>query len=103
MVLNLGAAIVNAISCTDAISTLSPCVPFLIGLPPTPSDACCAAAQKLDKLASTSPAQRKNLCKCFVEAIKIFPVNLEKVQRLPKLCKLHVTLPSNPNVDCSKF
>jgi len=27
LVLNLGAAIVNAVSCPDAISTWSPCVP----------------------------------------------------------------------------
>ncbi|CAK7325133.1 unnamed protein product [Dovyalis caffra] len=103
LVLSLGAEIADAtISCLDALATLTPCLPFLLGLPPTPSDACCAGAQKLDKLAATSPVDRKSLCECFVSAVKSYPANPQKVQQLPKLCQLQVTLPDNPDVDCSK-
>ncbi|CAK7325134.1 unnamed protein product [Dovyalis caffra] len=103
--LSLGAAIVNAtISCEEATATLTPCIPFFLGnLPPTPSDGCCAGAQKLDKLAASSSLDRKHLCECFVSAMKSYPVKPERVKQLPKLCKLKITIPSDPKVDCSKI
>ncbi|KAJ6989147.1 hypothetical protein NC653_021898 [Populus alba x Populus x berolinensis] len=33
--------------------------------------------------------------------MKSSPINSERVQKLPKLCQLQVTLPSGPKVDCS--
>ena len=56
---------IDDISCSEAISSLLPCLPFLEGsLPATPSGDCCAGALNLFNKANTTPAQ-KSVCRCL--------------------------------------
>ena len=89
-----------AVSCSDAVNALIPCGSYLIGAGAAdPSTECCASAQSLNKLAATV-ASRRALCECFKQSGPSFGVKPERVQRLPRFCKLKLSFPVNSNVNC---
>ncbi|XP_059440656.1 non-specific lipid-transfer protein-like [Corylus avellana] len=103
LVLNASGSPSNDISCKDAITTLIPCQPFLVGSDPaSPTAACCLGAQNVVKQATT-PEARKALCECFKKSGKDMGVKPEKVKQIPDLCKIDVPVPIDPDVDCSKI
>ncbi|GLU15209.1 hypothetical protein SLE2022_317190 [Rubroshorea leprosula] len=65
------------ISCPEAIITLTPCVPFLTGVSPSPSAFCCEGVSKLNDEASTTQ-DRQDLCNCLKGAAPSFGVNPER-------------------------
>lgn len=93
----------GVIQCNDAVSKVVPCETYLLSGDITPSVACCTAVQDLDKIAMASQPDRKAICECFKETAKSFPVNLEKAQKLPDLCKVNIKVTINPNVDCDRY
>ncbi|KAJ8774355.1 hypothetical protein K2173_011604 [Erythroxylum novogranatense] len=91
-----------AVTCDEAITSLLPCLPYLIGTNNDPAPTCCIAVKSLNDQASTTPI-RRDLCYCFQNAAKSFHVNPEKAKSLPDLCHVQVPVPIDPNVDCSKI
>lgn len=93
---------VDAVSCGDAISALIPCGSFLVGSGAAkPSKECCTSAQSLNKLTTTT-ADRRAVCECFVKSGPSFGVKPERTKLLPSLCKLNINIPISPNLNCSK-
>ncbi|KZV23254.1 non-specific lipid-transfer protein-like [Dorcoceras hygrometricum] len=91
------------IQCNDAVAKMVPCETFLLSGDAAPSAACCSAVQSLDKIATTSPPDRKAICRCFKDTLSSFPVNFAKVQLLLKLCKVAERVEVDPNVDCNRY
>nr|XP_004513716.2 non-specific lipid-transfer protein A-like [Cicer arietinum] len=100
-VTTLDARQIDDISCSEAIVSLLPCVPFLTGLgPPTPSTSCCDAAQNLNQKADTTQV-RRDVCECLKGASIKFGVNPDKTKQLPQLCNLSVSFSFDPSIDCN--
>ncbi|WJX37875.1 hypothetical protein P8452_25596 [Trifolium repens] len=103
LMITLDARQVDDITCSEAISSLLPCVPFLEGsLPATPSSDCCAGVTNIVNKANTTPI-RRSTCQCLKNASTKFGVNVGRAKQLPQLC--HVSLPFviDPNVDCNSI
>ncbi|KAM7279622.1 hypothetical protein ACFE04_006756 [Oxalis oulophora] len=96
----VGSGRVGAITCPEAGSDLLPCVPYLtIGLG-KPSSKCCDGVQKLNSAANT-PEARKEVCNCFLQAIKSFPINYDRANAIPKKCGVTLPFTISPNIDCN--
>ncbi|WCJ37331.1 Non-specific lipid-transfer protein 1 [Euphorbia peplus] len=93
---------VNAITCGEAIATLSSCNSYLAGNDPAPSPTCCLAVQKVNQQATT-PQIRKNLCVCFEEVAPKVGVKTDKAKNLPNLCHVKVPVPIDPTIDCNTY
>ncbi|XP_052207889.1 non-specific lipid-transfer protein-like [Diospyros lotus] len=97
------AAATDAIDCHNVVQKLLPCEPFLLGAASGgPSAECCSGAQELDKIAASSPTEKKALCECLVQVARSFPINYQKANQLPKLCSLTTNFTIGPATDCSK-
>ena len=70
------------ISCPDVLNDLSPCLPFLQGNAPLPSDQCCGGVRALYAAADTSPA-RQATCRCLKAAYLQVHAQLPAAQALP--------------------
>ncbi|KAJ9176656.1 hypothetical protein P3X46_011942, partial [Hevea brasiliensis] len=90
----------QGITCTQAITTLQPCLPFLLGTAPSPVPFCCSGIQTLVREATTT-AIRRQLCQCIKTAAESAGVIPGNAQKLPGLCKVNFPVPTDPNVDCS--
>ncbi|KEH33556.1 putative plant lipid transfer protein/Par allergen [Medicago truncatula] len=89
----LHASQIDDISCSEAISSLLPCLPFLEGsLPATPSSDCCTGATNLFNKANTIPA-RKSVCQCLQNASPKLWIHSERAKQLPKLCHINLFFP----------
>lgn len=92
-----------AISCSDVINHLVPCVSYVQngGTPPA---ACCNGVKTLYGEAQTS-ADRQSVCKCIKSAVNGMPYtnnNLNLAASLPAKCGLNLPYNISPNTDCSK-
>ncbi|CAL0306613.1 unnamed protein product [Lupinus luteus] len=96
-----GASRINDISCLEATPLLLPCVPFLKATGnQKPTDACCSAASSIVQRA-TSTQNRRDLCQCFKQAASGIGINPDHLKQLPELCKIIISFPLDPNVDCN--
>ncbi|KAM7502591.1 hypothetical protein LguiB_001495 [Lonicera macranthoides] len=86
------------ISCTEAITRLLPCEPYLVGFSDI-SVPCCEAAASLNQQASTKD-DRKALCQCFKETGPGLGVKEDRAKQLPQLCNINVPVPIDLNVNC---
>ncbi|XP_021295163.1 non-specific lipid-transfer protein AP10-like [Herrania umbratica] len=100
VVLFATASSVHAITCRDAIMALMPCQKFLMGFAFKPSAPCCSAVGNVTAAANTTQAQR-DLCTCFEMAGPALGVMPDKAEQLPQLCGVTVSVPIDPNIDCS--
>lgn len=92
---------IDDITCSEALFSLIPCVPFLEGSnPPTPSPTCCSGANNLYQKANTTQI-RRNICKCFKAASTKFGVNPDRAKQLPGLCSIPLSFPFDPKADCN--
>ncbi|XP_078430862.1 non-specific lipid-transfer protein-like [Wolffia australiana] len=92
----------SAMSCGDALSSMSPCGGYLMGMASASlSSLCCDRARSLARSAS-SPAQRKAICECFKETAPSLGVKPDRVKAMLAFCKLPLNLPITPNIDCSR-
>ncbi|XP_047179187.1 non-specific lipid-transfer protein 8-like [Vigna umbellata] len=90
-----------AISCSDVIKDLRPCVSYLVsgsGLPPA---ACCSGAKALASAASTTE-DKKTACNCIKSTAKSISINSQLAQALPGNCGITLPVSISPNADCSK-
>ncbi|XP_004513713.2 non-specific lipid-transfer protein A-like [Cicer arietinum] len=100
-VTTLDARQIDDISCSKAIVSLEPCLPFLTGLgQPTPTTSCCEGAQNLNQKADTTPV-RCDVCECLKGAAIKFGVNSDKTKQLPQLCNISLSFSFDPSIDCN--
>ncbi|KAF4390866.1 hypothetical protein F8388_005679 [Cannabis sativa] len=91
-----------AISCSDVIKDLRPCVSYLMngsGKPPAP---CCSGVSTLASAASSS-ADKKAACECIKNAAKNIKLKTDLAQSLPKDCGISLPFAVSPNTDCTKI
>ncbi|EEF41787.1 Nonspecific lipid-transfer protein precursor, putative [Ricinus communis] len=91
---------VHGVTCTEAISTLDPCLPFLIGTEPAPTEPCCLGVERLSNEAYTKEIRRE-ICECFKKYGPPLCVEPEKAKQLPGLCHVENPVPIDPSMDCS--
>ncbi|CAK7331704.1 unnamed protein product [Dovyalis caffra] len=92
----------SAISCSDVIKDLRPCVSYLSKGSGKPPSACCAGAAALQSAASTT-ADKKAACQCIKSASKSINPKPQLAQALPANCGISLPFAVSPNVDCSKI
>ncbi|KAI5410210.1 hypothetical protein KIW84_055626, partial [Lathyrus oleraceus] len=94
---------IDDVSCSEAISTLLPCLAFLEGsLPPTPSVDCCTGVTNLFNKANTTPIKR-SVCQCLKDASTKFAVKPDRAAQLPQLCHIQLSFPISSSIDCTKI
>ncbi|XP_066378897.1 non-specific lipid-transfer protein 1-like [Miscanthus floridulus] len=90
------------ISCPDVLNDLSPCLPFLQGNAPLPSDQCCGGVRALYAAADTRPA-RQATCRCLKAAYLQVHAQLPAAQALPGDCGVPISYEITPDIDCDKI
>ncbi|CAI8596478.1 unnamed protein product [Vicia faba] len=99
----LHASEIDDVTCSEAISSMLPCLPFLEGsLPPTPSADCCTGATNLFNKANTTPVKR-SVCQCLKDASTKFAYKSDRAAHLPQLCHIQLSFPISASTDCSKI
>ncbi|KAH6767621.1 Bifunctional inhibitor/lipid-transfer protein/seed storage 2S albumin superfamily protein [Perilla frutescens var. hirtella] len=95
------AAPAAAITCSDVMRDLRPCITYLksgSGAPPSP---CCTGASTLASAATTT-ADKQTACNCLKNAAKSINVKPELAKSLPSNCGITMPFEVSPTVDCSK-
>lgn len=90
-----------AISCSDVIKDLRPCVSYLVSGSGKPPAACCAGTKALASAASTTE-DKKTACNCIKSTSKSININSQLAQALPGNCGITLPIAISPNTDCSK-
>ncbi|XP_028799771.1 non-specific lipid-transfer protein 8 [Neltuma alba] len=91
-----------AISCSDVVKDLRPCVSYLSGGSGKPPPACCSGAKSLASAASTT-ADRKTACNCIKSSAKSLTIKSQLAQSLPSNCGISIPFSISPDTDCSKI
>ncbi|KAG8640158.1 non-specific lipid-transfer protein 8 [Manihot esculenta] len=91
-----------AISCSDVLKDLRPCVKYLTNGSGAPPAACCAGASALASAATTT-ADKRAACACIKTAAQKINPNAQLAQSLPANCGISFPYTVSPNVDCSKI
>lgn len=90
-----------AITCSDVMKDMRPCINYLksgSGAPPSP---CCTGASSL-AAAATTTADKQTACNCLKNAAQSITVKPELAKALPGSCGISMPFQISPNVDCSK-
>jgi hypothetical protein len=87
--------------CTEAVTKLRNCLPFLTATAPSPSLSCCEAVGWVNQHATTTQ-DRRDLCKCLKSASLAYKVDPTRAKELPEVCKVPVPVPILPQIDCDK-
>ncbi|MBA0817593.1 hypothetical protein Gohar_027954 [Gossypium harknessii] len=91
-----------AITCSDVVSHLIPCLSYVQN-GGTPAAACCSGVKTLYGQAQTSP-DRQDVCKCIKSAVNGMPYtdyNLNLAAGLPAKCGLRLPYNISPSTDCN--
>ncbi|KAF8009677.1 hypothetical protein BT93_J0616 [Corymbia citriodora subsp. variegata] len=91
----------SVITCQEALTILVPCGPFARGMaPPPPSKACCSSMRTLAGKATTR-ADRIALCNCYQKLPPSLGLKPDRVKAIPKYCKVKISIPFDPKVNCN--
>lgn len=90
-----------AISCSDVIKDLKPCVSYLVSGSGQPPAACCSGAKALASAVSASE-DKKTACNCIKSTAKSVKLNSQLAKALPGNCGISVPISISPDADCSK-
>ncbi|XP_043691062.1 non-specific lipid-transfer protein AP10-like [Telopea speciosissima] len=91
-----------AITCSDVVNDLTPCLSYLQSGKGTPSASCCSGASKLLGSA-TNTADTKTACNCMKSTIKQLNLNGAASQSLAGKCGIKLSFTVSANTDCSKI
>ncbi|KAK6120769.1 hypothetical protein DH2020_045485 [Rehmannia glutinosa] len=91
-----------AITCSDVIKDLRPCVNYLKSGSGTPPSDCCTGASSLAS-AATSTADKQTACTCLKNAAKSINPKPELAKSLAGNCGISLPFEVSPTVDCSKM
>lgn len=89
-----------AITCSDVVKKMGPCIDYLrsgSGAPPPP---CCAGAKALEAAAATTP-DKQAACACLKNQSKNLNLKPELAKALPGNCGISLPYPVSPNFDCT--
>uniref|UniRef100_A0A803NV86 Non-specific lipid-transfer protein n=1 Tax=Cannabis sativa TaxID=3483 RepID=A0A803NV86_CANSA len=88
--------------CNQVVQQLTPCVQYVTGREPKPSDACCNGAKQLAASAKTTK-DRQTACSCIKQAVGGLPnVDPSRISSVPKECNIDFSLPPiTRDFDCS--
>jgi hypothetical protein len=101
LVTTMDASQIDDVSCSEALLSLLPCLPFLQGTgPATPTSFCCAGANTLNQKANTTQI-RRNICNCLKPAASRFGVHSDRSKQLPQLCNISLSVSFDPSTDCN--
>lgn len=90
-----------AIGCSQVISYLGPCLPYVTNRGPL--GGCCGGVKRLYGAAKTTP-DRRSICDCLKSlAASYSGVNFGKAAGLPKQCAVSIPYKISPSTDCSKY
>uniref|UniRef100_A0A7N0TR05 Non-specific lipid-transfer protein n=1 Tax=Kalanchoe fedtschenkoi TaxID=63787 RepID=A0A7N0TR05_KALFE len=92
----------GAISCTEVIGDLRPCISYLKSGSGNPPTACCAGASALANAATTSTDKRA-ACDCIKTAARALNPNPELAKDLPKKCGIDLPFTISASLDCTKL
>ncbi|KAI3448960.1 hypothetical protein Pfo_005625, partial [Paulownia fortunei] len=90
-----------AITCSDVIKDLRPCIDYLKSGSGMPPSSCCSGASNLVSIATTT-ADKQTACTCLKNAAKNINLKPELAKSLPGNCGISLPFEVSPNVDCSK-
>nr|AFK35133.1 unknown [Medicago truncatula] len=90
-----------AISCSDVIKDLKPCVSYLVSGSGQPPAACCSGAKALASAVSTSE-DKKAACNCIKSTSKSIKIDSQLAQALAGNCGINTPITISPDADCSK-
>ncbi|KAL8517055.1 hypothetical protein ACS0TY_015331 [Phlomoides rotata] len=85
-----------AISCNTVITTLRPCVPYVLNRGPLGN--CCRAVRSLNNAARTTP-DRQAVCKCL-KLLAGSCTNLGKAAGLRRQCGINIPYEISPSTNC---
>ncbi|KAI5445474.1 hypothetical protein KIW84_013634, partial [Lathyrus oleraceus] len=91
-----------AISCSDVIKDLKPCVSYLVSGSGQPPSECCTGAKSLASSVSTSE-DKTAACNCIKSTSKSFKINSQLAKSLPGNCGINIPISISPDADCSKI
>ncbi|KAK9167942.1 hypothetical protein Syun_000082 [Stephania yunnanensis] len=101
MVVLLAPATEAAVTCGQVVSSLAPCLNYLINggnVPP----ACCSGVQSLFGTAANT-ADRRAACKCIKQAAAgVSGIKQANAAALPAKCSISLSFPIRADVDCDK-
>ncbi|XP_042015312.1 non-specific lipid-transfer protein 8-like [Salvia splendens] len=92
----------RAITCSDVMKDLRPCINYLKSGSGTPPSPCCTGASSLASAATTT-ADKQTACNCIKNAAKSITIKPELAKALPGNCGISMPFQISPNVDCSKI
>ncbi|XP_047956716.1 non-specific lipid-transfer protein 8-like [Salvia hispanica] len=92
----------RAITCSDVMKDLRPCINYLKSGSGTPPSPCCAGASSL-AASATGTADKQAACTCIKNAAKSITIKPELAKALPGNCGISMPFQISPNVDCSKI
>ncbi|EXC32132.1 Non-specific lipid-transfer protein 8 [Morus notabilis] len=90
-----------AISCSDVVKDLRPCLNYLVNGSGKPPTACCAGVSALASAASSS-ADKKAACECIKSSAKNINYKADLAKALAQNCGISLPFTVSPNLDCSK-
>ncbi|GAV77185.1 Tryp_alpha_amyl domain-containing protein [Cephalotus follicularis] len=101
MCLVVGAPVVNAISCSQVVSALMPCLPYLRN-GGRPGLGCCNGVSSLNAV-TRSTSDKQTACGCMKTAYSAIPgINAGNAEVLPVKCGVSIPYKISPSTDCKK-
>lgn len=92
----------SALSCSQALGKIAPCLPYLINSANTPSSSCCNGVSSLNK-ALTTTKSRQDACTCLKSrAQKLSSLNRSRVSSLPSKCHVHLPFSIGVGINCRR-
>ena len=93
---------VNAITCGEVASAVSPCMAYIRSGQGAPSAGCCSGVKSLNAKAATG-ADRQTACNCLKNLAKSVRFNAGAASGLPGKCGVSVPYVISTSTDCSKY
>ncbi|XP_051144980.1 non-specific lipid-transfer protein 8-like [Andrographis paniculata] len=90
-----------ALTCSDVLKDMKPCITYLKSGSGMPPSACCTGAGNLASAATTT-ADKQSACACLKNAAKNVTPKPELAKALPGNCGISLPFEVSPNVDCTK-
>ncbi|XP_019189860.1 PREDICTED: non-specific lipid-transfer protein 1-like [Ipomoea nil] len=88
------------VSCSGLITTISPCIGYILNGGEIPQACCDGLKTVVDGL--KSKLDRQSACECMKEGFsKATPDQIKRVQGLPNYCKVPLPFEISPTVNCS--
>ncbi|XP_028963982.1 non-specific lipid-transfer protein A-like [Malus domestica] len=91
------------VTCQQAVSSLTPCLPYLTSGAETPPAACCSGVSGL-KLLTQTTEDRRTACQCLKDAASQNQgIREDAAAGLPASCQVQINVPISRSVDCDQI